>query len=105
MLPVHIQDLFGGNVIKFKGKHYTVIDISRSFSKAHHCCLKARGVDDRDLSIFLESPCMVSIIWFFLSQLIFLIFGGEINLSTILAAFIGAFLGGIVAKWLLPIYR
>jgi hypothetical protein len=58
-----------------------------------------------NLSFFLEYPYIISIIWFFLSQLIFLIFGGKINLSIILAAFIGAILGGIVAKWLLPRYR
>ncbi|NJP21886.1 MAG: hypothetical protein HC763_26000 [Hydrococcus sp. CRU_1_1] len=58
-----------------------------------------------NLSIFLESPCLVSIIWFFLSQLISLATLGKIDTSTILAGFIGASLGGIVGKWLLLIYR
>jgi translation elongation factor P/translation initiation factor 5A len=49
MLPVHVQDLFGGNVINFKGKLYTVIEVSRSFRASHHCCLKARGINDREL--------------------------------------------------------
>ncbi|NJQ96956.1 MAG: hypothetical protein HC784_03210 [Hydrococcus sp. CSU_1_8] len=49
MLPVHIQDLFGGDVINFKGKPYTVIGVSRSFRVSHYCCLKARGVNDREL--------------------------------------------------------
>ena len=60
MLPVHVQDLFGGDEIKFDGELYTVIEVSRSFLKAHSCCLKARGVNDRDyLEVLLPEDFVI----------------------------------------------
>jgi hypothetical protein len=49
MLPVHIQDLFGGDEIKFDGELYTVIEVSRNVRQQNRYWLKARGKDSQDL--------------------------------------------------------
>ena len=49
MLPVHVQNLFGGNVIRYNGKLYTVIEVSRNVRQPHQYWLKTRGINDRDL--------------------------------------------------------
>ncbi|NJO93402.1 MAG: hypothetical protein HC820_01750 [Hydrococcus sp. RM1_1_31] len=60
MLPVHIQDLFGGNLIKFKGKLYTVINVTRNLRNTHQYWLKARGDFERDfLEVLLEEDAVV----------------------------------------------
>ncbi|NJO94329.1 MAG: hypothetical protein HC820_08270 [Hydrococcus sp. RM1_1_31] len=60
MLPVHIQDLFGGNLIKFNGKLYTVISVSRNLRNKHQYWLKARGLFERDfLEVLLEEDAVV----------------------------------------------
>lgn len=60
MLPVHIQDLFGGNLIKFKGKLYIVINVTKNVRNPYQYWLKARGYFERDsLEILLEEDAVV----------------------------------------------
>lgn len=60
MLPVHIQDLFGGNTISFNGKLYTVTNVSRNLRNTHQYWLKARGLFERDfLEVLLEEDVVV----------------------------------------------
>jgi hypothetical protein len=49
MLPVHIQDLFGGDVIEFDGERYIVIEVSQNVRQRDRYWLKARGKNSREL--------------------------------------------------------